>query len=403
MRYALLVIPLLLAQDKPFDAVRCEDLPQDRPSDLLKNDGWKAVRAFVEKGTESKAALEEAAKSEDSDIAFYAKAALAEIDARAAADKQIRLTKEMKEAPAKDVIAELFKAMEQKIALDGIPDKATSIPAGLTIVEALEKVSVDVGVEFNIAEDGQWHVSTVVSKGPRFVFGQFRAHLEAVRRTTQNEFDKPIVTGLTYSGVIEPDASFKITDRYPTIKILEAVDDSGANLKKNINIVDRYGRAWRNGRETNLPFTLTVAAPEGKATKISKLRLSTELSCEKKRDVFTFEKVLEAKGVEKTLGSVTATIKDISVDGQEYKVELEITAKTVVQFPEWDTIKLTDDKGGEYQRWSSSSSQGGKKANYRFGYRNPGGLGNPATFTFSMVTETLKRTLYFEFRDVPLK
>ena len=388
MRYALVLV-LLLAQDKP--------------ADLLKNDGWKAVRVFVEKGADSKTALEEAAKNDDADVSFYAKAALAEIEARAAAEKPLRLTKEMKEAPAKQVIEELFKSMEQKISLDGIPDKTTSIPAGLTIVEALEKVAVEVGLEFSVTEDGQWHVSTASSKGPRFVFGQFRAHLDTVRRQTQNEFDKPIVIALQYSGVIEPDASFKITDRYPNVKILEAVDDTGANLKKNLAIVDRYGRGWRNNHDTTLPFTVTLAAPEEKATKIAKLRLSTELSCEKKRETFTFEKILEAKGAAKTIGAVTATIKDVSVDGQETKISLEINATSVVQFPEWDTIKLTDDKGGEYQRWSSSSSQGGKKASYQFGYRNPGGLGNPSTFTFSMVTETLKRTLYFEFRDVPLK
>jgi hypothetical protein len=381
----LLLLALLLAQDKP--------------ADQLKKDGWAAVRALASKGAEIKPALEEAAKSDDTDVAFYAKAALSELDAGKAV-----LTTEIKEAPVKDVIGQLFKLMERRITLDGVPDKTASIPAGLTLLEALEKVSNDAGIDFTPGEDQQWHVSTAPAKAPRFAFGWFRARLESVRRTTQVEFHNPTSVALTYSGYLEPDPLLKLTDRWPNMKVVEAVDDTGENLKKNVNIGDRYGgRLFRVGRETNLPFTVTIAAPGEKATKLTKLRLSTEIACERKRDTFSFEKVLESKGAEKTIGEVTAVLKDVSREGDEFKIELEITAKGNVEMPEWETIKLTDSGGGEYQRWSSSSSSGGKKATYKLGYRNPGALGNPSTFSFSMVTQTAKRTVYLEFRDVPIK
>jgi hypothetical protein len=372
--------------------------PQDKAADRLKKEGWKAVDALVAKGAESRAELEEAAKSEDGDVSFYAKAALAELDAGGTAWR----TKGVEEGPARKVIETLLAEAGQKGALDGVPDKTASVAAGLTLAEALERLSIDLGIEFATSEDRAWHVSTVASKGPRFSHGSVRARLENVKRQSQNDFDKTSVS-VTYSGRLEVDPSLRLTDRYPNVKVVEAVDDTGAAVKKPPSI-DRFGpRSWRGKEDPSLPITITMAAPEGAATKLSKLRLVVDLTCEKQRDTFTFEKPLEAKNAEKTVGNVKAVLKELVKEGDEFKLDLELTSTVNFEAPDWDTIKLTDSNGGEYQRWSSSSSSGGRRATYKLGYRNPGGLGDPASFSFSMVTATSKRTVYFEFRDVPIK
>ena len=371
---------------------------QDKPADQLKKEGWKAVDAFVAKGADARAELEEAAKSEDIDVSFYAKAAIAELDAGGTAWR----TKGIAEGAAKQVVEKLFAEASQKAVLDGVPDKTASVAAGLTLAEALEKLSVELGVEFATAEDRSWHVSTAASKGPRFAHGSSRARLDGVKRQSQNDFDKSTVA-LTYSGRLEVDPSLRITDRFPSVKVVEAVDDTGASLNKPPSL-SRFGpRSWRGKEDPSLPISVVLAAPAGTATKLARLRLMVELTCEKQRDAFTFEKPLEAKNAEKTVGSVKALLKGVVKEGDEYKLDLELTSASNFEPPDWDTIKLTDSNGGEYQRWSSSSSTGGRRATYKLGYRNPGGLGDPANFTFSMVTATSKRVVYFEFKDVPLK
>jgi hypothetical protein len=370
-------------------------LPQDDektiPARLKK--GWSAVRAITLRGEASRPALADAARSSDADIAFYAKAALAELE-----PPPLPRTKGLR-GSGQDATAALFAMHDLRFSGDDLPGQSLEIPDGLTFMEALDWVGAKLGLDFAASDKAEWN--SVPSRNPHFAFGRFRARLRALRRTTEFPLDKPAVETLTLSGAIAIDPTFRLVPCHHAVTVIEAVDNTGAKLRQLAPGAEAWFRRGGQSVDPTVPFSVNLGGLDPKAATIDLLRLSTQVTIEKKRETFTFEKILDARGAHKASGPVTVTIKDVAMEGEETTVDLEIVATADVDFPEWGSVQMADASGGLYG-FGGSLSHDGRTAKYRLRYSKVGALGPPESLTFSMTTETETRVLYLEFRDVPL-
>src|SRR5262245_33334422 len=113
-------------------------LPQDDVAAALKKDGWREVERQLEKGEPARAALEKAAAGADPDAAFFASAALGELDCRRSGGFDSVPRTRAVQGDAATVLAALFKSAGLDSILDDVPQKPLAIPDGLTFAEALQ-------------------------------------------------------------------------------------------------------------------------------------------------------------------------------------------------------------------------------------------------------------------------
>ena len=99
---------------------------------------------------------------------------------------------------------------------------------------------------------------------------------------------------------------------------------------------------------------------------------------------------------------ITAVVEDLSYRNRRLSLSLSLhSSQAGVLFPEEDRIQVLDDAGFSYRSYKRSSrSEGPSERKYEITYLNVNNEGDPKKISFSVVTETYVRPVYFSFRDV---
>jgi len=386
-------------------------LAQDGLPDRLKREEWRAVRSRVEAGEGSRAALEEAARGGDPDAAFYAQAALAELDRLRSGEFAAVPRTRRTEVPAARALADLFKSGGLDFSPAGLPERSLNFPEGLSFGEALEAASRDLGMEFEPGEEGTWKAAGPFLDVPRFASGTVRARLEKASRGTYWRPGLPPAVYLWLAGRVDGLGRFGSPPLYADVRIVEAVDEHGRDLRWRKDWHEESIRLPYKQRAPEGKLSLSLQAPDLKTTRVSRLRLAADFCFRKKEGTIAFEKPAGARGVKKRLGDVEATLVRAGMEGDKFNVELKVRAPGIAARIAGDEEALfgpglepvlADAEGRPWEKRNGGSGHDGREYSFEADYRSEGGAGPPAVLRFTLVTEVETRSLYFEFRDVSL-
>jgi hypothetical protein len=347
-------------------------LLQEDPAETLRA-GWRGVDTVASGGRPARDRVAALAKGGS----FYAKAALAEIDALDApgAAALVR-TESLKNVSSAEAIPALFRKAGLRCNLARLPDRPITLPDGLALLEALDAAGAQLDVEFYAGEGGVWRVTAGYLRAPRFAFRRFRGRLDRIALSTRNDFASRPIDSLQLRARLSGDEGARII-AMGGLEVLEAVDDRGTDLK-------RAGRLTIQNLPEGFTAAIDLAAPAAEAVRIDRLRIRFDVTYERKRETLTFGDVLRLKGEEKSAGNARLKVRGVSRDGDGWRVDIESGAPL-------DAFRLTDEDGRPLELESVALPV----------VRFRGGR-IPATFSVAVVTETATRTVYAEFTGVPL-
>jgi len=387
-------------------------VPQEDASAPLKKDGWRAVENLLEKGEASRAALEKAAAGVDPDAAFFASAALAELDCRKGGDFPSVPRTRSAQGDAAIVLAALFKSAGLEAILDDVPQKPLAIPDGLTFAEALQAASDALDVDFVQAESGAWKAGRSAGPRPRFASGRVRAFVTAVSNGT---YWRPgLAPRCLYwiRATVDGFGRFRQPPLYADLRVIEAVDEHGRDLRSKRDWFEQsVDRREAKDRERRAGLTVDLEAPDLKSTKVARLRLAVDFAFRKKDGTISFDHPDGATKVKKKVGDVEAILVRAGKREAGFEVEVELKAPGIgsrISKDEDDFLgspvaHLLDADGKGWHSDGSSVGTDGGTYFFKQEYTNTGTAGPPATFSVSLITEVENRSVVVEFRDVPLR
>jgi len=384
-------------------------LPQD---DAAAPHGWRDVQRLVEKGETSRAALEKAAGGTDADVAFFAAAALGELDCRRAGDFPSVPRTGAARGDASTVLAALFKSAGLDAILDDVPRKPLAIPDDLTFAEALQAASDALEVDFSQAENGAWKAGRSAGPRPRFVSGRVRATVTAVSNGTYWRPGLPPRCLYWIRAQLDGFGRFKQPPMYADLRVLEAVDEHGRDLRSKRDwFEETVDRREEKDKERRAGLRVDLEAPDLKSTKVARLRLAVDFAFRKKDGTITFENPDGATNLKKKVGDVEATLVRAGKNDKGFEVELQLKAPGIgsrISKDEDDFLgspvaHLLDADGKGWHSHAGNIGTDGGTYFFKQSYTNPGALGPPATFSVSLITEVENRSVYLEFRDVSLR
>jgi len=364
---------------------------QDSRADLLKRDGWKAVDALALPA--ERAALADLAKSADPDVAFYAAAAVAEIDALKGPGAKALVKTRKSRGGALDICSALFKEAGLSFAAGRLPDREVDLPDGLALLEALDRISRSLDVEFYLGDAGTWKVADGHLCAPRFAFRRMRARLDLIRIESRADFERAPESNCRVRVRISGDGAARILG-ISAIRVIEAADDKAADLRT------RRGARYED-LASGHAVTVDLAAPSRGSSSLRRLRLAFDALLEAKRETATFPRVQDAKDAQAPLGTTGVTLKRIVKEADGWRADVETTAPLVGT--RWEGFELLDADGRAYAFVSATPTAGKDHTTYAIRHRARQGVGAPASLAITAVTETFARSVFLEFKDVPLK
>jgi hypothetical protein len=364
--------------------------PQDAAM-LLKRDGWKAVRELVRGGGRG---LEEASRSADPDVAFYARAARAEWELHAGEDLRIAPPTRAFEGPAVDAAAELFRSAGLSFEPGGLPARRVSLPDGLSVAEAVERLSRDLDVEFLPRPEGAWTAEPGFRKLPRFASGRVLAAVTECRAWSGRELGRGTTRSLAFSGELRLLGRLSRPVLYGDLRILEAVDDRGADLRVEGGAGGFHPTEEHGACLAGVEGSLKPLSPG--ASRVARLRLAGDLALAGRREDISFPLGAETLNVKKGAGDVTAVLRRTFWEDAEYRVEIEVRARSLVRRFREEDLRLLDPDGKPWTLGGKSGSSGNDAVAWDVRFRNPGALGAPTRLVCSVVAEASIRTVYFE-------
>ena len=381
-------------------------VPQDAEiASKLKRDGWTAVDELASKSG-AKAALAELAAGKDAELAWWADAAMAGIEGRELAGGAYappqRVTFEARDRSAGEVLRELLSSAKGRPIDVPEGDRPVTVSfRGAPFLEALDEVCRQAGLVIARGPGGRLQaVPGDPPRGPRFHHGGFAASVLTLVRRTDVTFREDPVSQLQLTLLLRSEPRLRIVDAEVTCVIVRAEDDTGRSLlrdgpKPTVRV--------RPPAEGGAVAQLSLAVPADAARKISLLRGTAALTLARKVEEIVFENVGKAGAQAREAGGIKASLAKVEREKEEIRLELELSAKEKVHWPDIDSLALEDAEGRPYQRWGSSMNSSGMSATYRLTFRDRDGLGVPEKFRLSVVTETYPRRVPFELKDVVLK
>jgi hypothetical protein len=147
----------------------------------------------------------------------------------------------------------------------------------------------------------------------------------------------------------------------------------------------------------------TLEAPDPKARTLARVRGRFTVSLARREETILFDRVLAGGRQEKRSGPVSAVLGACVREGEEYRVDLEMSSREKILWPEADGLSLEDAQGRPLSRWGSSSSASGLRASYRVSFRSRGAAVEPERLRVRVVTAVFPRAVPFELKEVPLR
>jgi hypothetical protein len=377
-----LALALAAAPQEPEDA-----------GPLLKRDGWKAVRAFVLRGEAARGALDEAAASKDPDVAFFAAAARSELDFLAR-EKLRAAAAPAFDGPALEAAEAVFAAAGLDFEGAGLPVRKVSLPAGLSPAEAVERLGRETDVEFVPRSEGAWSAEGKHRKIPRFASGRTLAALTQARRWSSRELGRGEARSLSFAGEFRYLARLSRPILFADLRVLEAVDDRGADLRGNpkeagFHLGEDPDDLWA-------VFDLSLRPLSPGASRIARLRFAADLALAGERADLSFP--LGAGGLpqKRTAGDLTASLKRAFREEEVYRLELEVRGRALHRRLTEDGVRLLDKDGKAWAPAGRTGSTGQDEVDWEFAFRNPNEAGEPVRLVCSVIGDSIPATLHFE-------
>ena len=383
---------------------------QEDVSDRLKRDQWKAVETLVAEGERMRKSLHQAAGSTNLDVSFYARAALAELDSISGGEGvPVRRTRQMK-GDASLVVADLFRSAGLQVSVDTIPDSVVEVPGGVTFPKALEAVSRELNVEFARDDKGVWRHVGAFRDVPRFVSSTSRVSLTKISKGVYWGVGTPSEPFIWVAGSAEGFGSFNEEVFHGELRVLEAVDEKGRDLRWKKDWYERSMDIGYKQKTRSAPFTAALKAPDPGTRKVARLRLAADFYLSTKFQTFTIENALDGRSVKKVVGDAEAVLTRTAREDGKFMMTLEITAPGVDgRFPGGKglfmpnlALSLLDAKGRSWEVSHRGSGSNGRTSTRSLTFPGGAGAETPVTLSWSMIVKPRIRSIYFEFRDLPL-
>lgn len=369
---------------------------QDDPAETLRRDRWRGVDALVERSDEARPALERLAMGEDRDLAFYASAALAEIDAlQAPGAKALVRTREASGSSARDELVPLFEAAGLRLAAGTVPDKSVDLPAGRPLLEALDLVSRRLDIEFYATAGGVWRATAGRVPGPRFAFRRFRSRLDQIRIETSDEPGRAPVSSCRLRARLSGDEGAAIHS-LGGIRVIEAVDDAGRDLRPRGSGLVSYQDASEGHT-----FIIELKPPPAESRLLRRLRLAMEVQIEVGRGTIELSRPPAGRQATANADGVSVTILSAAGTRGGWQFQVRAEPDAALRGSCWNDARLTDSLGGAYRLESAAPATNRGATIWTVRYTNPGSVGEPETLALPVITSTFRRPLYLEFEDVP--
>lgn len=384
-------------------------------ADTLRKGGWKAVDDLGSR-PEAKLGLEALAAGKDPELAWWAGAALADLDAREkggpAWEPPLRVTLSSKERHAGDLLRELMTLAGRKGFEAPEGDRPLTVVFKETpFLEALDEILRQSGLLLARGPGGRMVAAPGdVPPGPRFYHAGFSASVLSLVQRTETTFRDDPSSQLTLQLFLRGDPRCRIQGADAECLLVKAEDDTGRSLLREKAepaaapaTPSKPSIRFRGPAEAGAVATLSLAIPSAGAKKISILRGTSTLTIARKTVEIVFEDLVKTPSQDRESGGVKAQLRKLERAADEIRLELELTGAEGVRWPDTDAVILEDGEGRPFQRWGSSMNTSGTAATYRMTYRDREGLGAAERLRVSVVTEVYPRTVCFELKDLVLR
>ncbi len=242
----------------------------------------------------------------------------------------------------------------------------------------------------------------------------------SINYKTKTGQDQPEVPSMTLQSVILFDPKLQLLNNAAKATVTEIVDDKGKTLKGEQNDIYVYGEApvqWQ--MQVPLKYSTTM----GK--KLTRLKGTFQAFVVARRETWDIPDILKVKGLSKTFKfgtkEETYTIEEVTKQGDGIQIRitvkrpLEIAPTQADNTPEGQQLKyarrdwsrwmrLTDEKGNQYQGYNSGSSEDEMSFTFNNNQQFPGDekAGEPVKLEIDVPLEFRLLEVPFEFKDLVL-
>jgi hypothetical protein len=377
-------------------------------ADRLRQGGWSAVE-LASARTQAKPDLEALAAGRDAEVAWWAGAALADLEAREKAGSAqappLRVTLAARDRSGTDLLADL-------LALGG--RKGVEFPEGDRLVtvafketpylQALDEVLRQSNLILTRGAGGRLQAITAEPPGgPRFYHAGYGVSVLSLVRRTDATFKGPPVSQVNAQLLLRGDPGFRILDTEADCVVVRAEDDQGHSLLREVEESSKSMVRLRGHAEGGAVAMITLGTPAPGARRIALLRGTSTLTLARSSTEILLEDLGKKPSQEREVGGVKAQLRKVERTGEDIRVEMELTGAEGTRWPDADALILEDAEGRPLHRAASSFNTSGISAVYRMTYRATDTVGPFERLRITVVTETYPRKVYFELKDLVLR
>lgn len=376
--------------------------------DRLRKGGWAAVDELGAR-PEHQAGLEALDSGKDPELAWWAGAALADLDARTKAGDAwtppLRVTLSGRDRNGGEVLRDIL-ALGGRKGLD-LPegDRPVTVAFQETpFLEALDEVLRQSNLILVRGAGGRLQaVQGDLPAGPRFYHAGYAATVLSLVRRTDATFKGDPVSTMNLQLFLRGDPGFRILGTEAECLLVQAEDDTGRSLLREREEAAKPSVRFRGPAEGGAVAMLVLGVPAPGARKIAVIRGTSTLTLARKSVEIVFEDLAKKPSQDRESGPIKAQLRKLERTGEEVRLEVELTGPEGTRWPDTDGLLLEDADGRLFHRWGSSMNSTGTSSVFRMTYRDREGLGSFERLRVSVVTETCPRKVCFELKDLVLR
>ncbi|MDP6959195.1 MAG: hypothetical protein QF645_10340, partial [Planctomycetota bacterium] len=229
----------------------------------------------------------------------------------------------------------------------------------------------------------------------------YEVRLESFLRSTYTSFESPPSGQTSLQFSIRSDPRNQILSiKEPSL--VRGLCSTGLEFKQ-VSLRTKSDLARNRYRDVALhSFEIGITPGVFPERKIGLIRGSVPVVLPLKSVLFEMTPRFDGDPIRMERDGITAVVEDLSYRTRRLSLTLSLrSSHSEVLFPGDDRIQVLDDAGFPYRSYKRSSrSKGNTERKYEITYLNVNNQGDPKKISFSVVTETYVRPVYFSFRDV---
>jgi hypothetical protein len=229
----------------------------------------------------------------------------------------------------------------------------------------------------------------------------YEVRLESFVRSTHTSFQSPPSGQTSLQFSIRSDPRNRIVSIKES-RLVRGLSSTGREFKQ-VPLRSTSDLARNRYRDVALhSFEIAITPGALAERKIGLVRGFVRVVLPLKSVLFEVTPRFDGESIRMEKDGITAVVEDLSFRNRRLSLSLSLhSSQAGVLFPEQDRIQVLDDAGFAYRSYKRSSrSKGPSERKYEITYLSVNNQGDPKKISFSVVTETYVRPVYFSFRDV---